>query len=293
MDEVTGNPELEPASADTQATETENDVDAILDIEDETSGEQDEAQKDEAPKPLKLKVKIDGQEHEVDAEEAAKGYQRQADYSRNMQKLQAEAQQVQQMRDVYQQRIEAFIPDQEAKLHRLQAELANLAIDDPAQWVMKQQEFQTELGRYQQASAERDQLNAQREQQQQMFSHQRLQQAESAMVDAIPEWKDKAKREAEVPVIAKYMREKLGLSEQDLAAVNSGAFGHFPVVMARKAMQYDALMEKVAARKGGKSEMTQAPAPVVPVRSKGSAGRDPSKMSTEEWMAWRNKQVRA
>ena len=292
MDEMTGNPELE-SPAQTQATETEHDdVETILNLEDEDNGEQDEAQKEDQPQPRKLKVKIDGQELEVDEEEAAKGYQRQADYSRNMQRLQVEAQQVQQMRDAYQQRIEQFIPDQEAKLHRIQQELVVLATEDPAAWVQKQQEYQTEVMRYQQAHAERDQLQQESTRQQQTLSAQRLQQAESALVQAIPEWKDAKKREAETPAVAKYMRESIGLSEQDLAAISSGVFGHFPVVMARKAMQYDALMEKVAARKGKQSDMTAAPAPVTQVRTKGSAGKDPAKMSTEEWMTWRNKQVR-
>jgi hypothetical protein len=57
-------------------------------------------------------------------------------------------------------------------------------------------------------------------------------------------------------------------------------------------MQYDALMEKVAARKGKQSDMTTAPAPVSIVKTKGSAGKDPKNMSTDEWMAWRNKQAR-
>lgn len=292
MDEVTGNPALDAEITANPATETEHDdVDEILSLEDENDGEQDEAPKDEQPQPRKLKVKIDGQELEVDEDEAAKGYQRQADYSRNMQRLQQEAQQVNHMREMYQQRIEQFIPEQEAKLQRLQQELATLAIEDPAMWVQKQQEFQTEVQRYQQAHAEREQLNQEKARQDQEFSQKRLQQSEAALIDAIPEWKDTAKRQAEAPEVAKYLREKVGLTESDLAAVNSGAFGHFPVVMARKAMQYDALMAKVAARKGSKTDMTEAPAPVQTVKTKGSAGKDPSRMSTEEWMNWRNKQV--
>lgn len=294
MDEMTGTPELETPSGETQATETEHDdVDLAAEVvgEDESAAN-DESQKEAEPPTRKLRVKIDGQEMEVDEEEAAKGYQRQADYSRNMQRIQAESAQVQQMRESYQQRIEQYIPEQEAKLQRLHQELETLAIDDPAAWVAKQQEFNTELTRYQQAHGEREQLKQERARQEQMQSHQRLQQSEVALVQAIPEWKNAETRKAEAPAVAKFLREKVGLSESDLAAVNSGVFGHFPVVLAQKAMKFEALMAKVAARKAGKAEETDAPAPVQSVRSSGGASKNPDKMTTDEWMAWRNKQVR-
>ena len=281
MDE-TGTPE-QGAIANPE-TETDEAVDILADIEDETAD--DETPKDDEPKPRKLKVKIDGQELEVDEDEAVKGYQRQADYSRHMQRVQAEMQQAAQARDMYQQRLEQYIPDQVAKLQRMEQELGVLAVEDPAQWVAKQQEFQTELRRYQQAHAEQEKM-------QQEGQAQQLVMAERAMVDSIPEWKDSTKRKAEAPLVAEYMRTKIGLSTEDMAAVNGGQFGHAPVVMARKAMLYDQMMQKVAARKSGQSEMTAAPAPVQTVRSSGGASKDPDKMSIEEWMRWDAKRRKA
>lgn len=312
MDDQTGNPELETPSGANQETETEHDdVDLIADElgdEDESTAS-DESQKEAEPQTRKLRVKIDGQELEVDEEEAAKGYQRQADYSRNMQRIQQEQAEIKQMRDIYQQRIEQYIPEQEAKLNRLAQEfqhltndpnLQNLAYEDPAAWAIQKQkiddkryEYETEHGRYQQAKVEWEQMIQERVRSEQMFSQQRLQQSEVALIQAIPEWKDPAKRQAEAPAVAKFLRESVGLSEQDLTAVNNGVFGHVPVVLARKAMQFDALMAKVAARKAGKAEETAAPAPAKSVRSSGGAAKDPDKMTADEWQAWRNKQVRA
>lgn len=298
MDEMTGNPAPEADVLATPATETEHDdVDTILDIEDETNGERDEIQKDEQPKPLKLKVKIDGQELEVDAEEAAKGYQRQADYSRHMQRLQAEAQQVQQMRDIYQQRIDQFIPEQEARLQYMQQELSTLATEDPAAWVVKQQEFQTELQRYQMGIAERQRLEQETAQAKQQQAQALYQRAEQAVMQAIPEWKDPETRSKEAAEITKVIRAQVEQfygheTDRIMAEINAGHYGPMPILLAHKAMKYDALMAKVAARKGSKSDMTEAPEPLQIVKTKGSAGKDPSKMSTEEWMAWRNKQVR-
>ena len=290
MDGEAGTPELEPSTEATQGTETDADVEILAALEDEAAD--DETPKDETPQTRKLKVKIDGQEIEVDEDEAAKGYQRQADYSRHMQRVQAEAKHIEQMREMYQSRIEQYIPEQEAKLQRIQQELATLAIEDPAGWVAKQQEFQTELMRYQQASAERTQLQQEQDQQNAQFSQQRQAAAERALLDAVPEWKDGSKRQAEIPQVVTYMKTSLGLTEQDLAAINRGQFGHTPVVMARKAMLYDAMMQKVAARKSGQSEMTNAPAPVQTVRSSGGASKDPDKMSTDEWMKYEQKRLR-
>lgn len=294
MDEMTGNPELETPTGATQETETEHDdVDLIADElggGDESTAD-DEDQKEAEPPTRKLRVKIDGQELEVDEEEAAKGYQRQADYSRNMQRIQQEQAEVKQMREAYQQRIEQYIPEQESKLRRLHQELETLAIEDPAAWVAKQQEFNTELGRYQQATGEREQMRQEKARTEQMFSQQRLQQSEVDLIKAIPEWKDSAKRKAEAPEVARFLREKVGLSESDLAAVNSGVFGHFPVVLAQKAMKFDALMAKVAARKAGKAEETAAPAPVAQIKTSGGAAKDPSRMTDAEFANWRRRQI--
>lgn len=289
MDEMTGNPAPDAEYEANPATETDDVVETIL-ADEEPADE--ETPKDEQPSPRKLKVKIDGQELEVDEEEAARGYQRQADYSRNMQRLQAEAKQAQQMREMYQQRLEQFVPEQLGKLERLNQELQVLAQEDPAGWVAKKQEFETELMRYQQAQGEQERLRQEHEAQQSQISQQRLQMAERALYESIPEWKNPETKQKEATAVAEYMQTKMGLSHEDIAAIHNGVFGHTPVVMARKAMLYDQLMQKVAARKSGQSEMTSAPAPVQTVRTRGGASKDPDKMSTEEWMEWRNKQVR-
>ena len=81
-------------------------------------------------------------------------------------------------------------------------------------------------------------------------------------------------------------------ASQVMADINDGVYGPMPVILARKAMQYDKLMAKVAARKAGKSEETSAPAPAQSVRtSGGSTSKDPAEMSPKEFAAWRRKQI--
>ena len=296
MDEiVTGTPDLAPE----QETETEHDdVDVVLEIEDESSGEQDDSQTEAPPTPRKLKVKIDGQELEVDEDEAVKGYQRQADYSRHMQRLQAEQAEARQLRETYQQRIGQFIPDQLVKLQHMQAELQDLAVSDPAAWVARQQEFQIELARYQQANAESERLKQEKEAETQQSMRALYQRAEQAVFESIPEWKNPETRAKEASEIGQILHSEISRffgpeTDRIMGEINEGYYGPLPILLARKAMQYDALMAKVAARKGKTSDQTTAPEPVTPLRSKGAATKDPDKMSTSEWMAWRNKQVRS
>lgn len=299
-DEVTGTLAPETSFEDTPDTgtnaEASDDDLAISELETEAEPDATDTPKDEPHPPRKLKVKIDGQELEVDEEEAAKGYQRQQDYSRNMQRLQAEQAQAQQLRDVYQQRIDAFIPDQEARLNRLAQELNVLAVEDPAAWVAKKQEFDTELMRYQHAQSEKGRLDSERQANKQQQMQQLFQRSQAAVLDAIPEWKDSAVRAKEVTDVARVIRgevERFFGPETDriMSEIDSGYYGPLPIVLARKALQYDALMAKVAARKAGKSEQTSAPPPATPVRTSGGTSKDPAQMDAREFAAWRKKQI--
>lgn len=295
-DEAQGNPAPEP-DLDNQATETEAE-DSVLDtLETEVQPADSEAPKDEEPKSLKLKVKIDGQEFEVDADEAARGYQRQADYSRNMQRLQAEMQEAQQIKTRYQQQLEQFIPESETRIRALQQAAEQYRQEGNVEALaLVQYDLQAEVGRYQQANAEHSRIQEERQQQAQQQRQIALKQAEQAVMDSIPEWKNPETRKAEVQEVTKVITDFVGRhygdqAQQILSDINDGMYGPMPIVLARKAMLYDKLMAKVAARKAGQSEMTQAPAPVTTVRTSGGASKSPGQMSTEEWMAWRNKQA--
>lgn len=299
-DEAQGNL-VQDTITETPATETgaeaSDDILDALETGTETAG--DEAPKGDESKPLKLKVKIDGQELEVDADEAARGYQRQADYSRNMQKLQAEMQVAQQLKARYQQQLEQFIPESEQRIrtlhqtaeqYRLQGNVEELAL--------VQYDLNAEIMRYQQAQAEQQRITGEQQEQAKQQRQVALQNAERAVLESIPEWKNRDVRRAEAQDVSRTLNDFVGryygeMAPQIMADINDGVYGPMPVVLARKAMLYDKLMEKVAARKAGQSEMTKAPAPVSTVRSSGGASKDPDKMSSAEWMAWRNKQVRS
>lgn len=298
-DEAMGSPTPETFT-DNQATgtEAEADVDALIDSETEAEPGDEEAPKDETPQPRKLKVKIDGQELEVDEEEAARGYQRQQDYSRHMQALQAERQAAHAERARYQQQLEQFIPESVSRYQALQQAAEQYRQEGNFEALAAiQYDMQAEASRYQQANAERERLQGEQQAQTQAQRQQALQHAEQAVFESIPEWKNPEVRKAEVGEVTKVLSDFVGkyygdLAPKFMADINDGVYGPMPVILAREAMLYRKLMAKVAARKAGKSEETSAPAPVASVRtSGGSVNKDPAAMNATEFAAWRRKQI--
>lgn len=287
-----------PAPETEQETpETETDEVAEL-LESEETPADEETPKDEEPKPRKLKVKIDGQEFEVDEDEAARGYQRQADYSRHMQALQAEKQAAQAERTRYQQQLEQFIPESVARYQALQQAAEQYRQEGNFEALSAvQYDMQAEAARYQQANAERERIKDEQDAQTAAQRQQALQHAERAVLETIPEWRNPETRKAEVAevsrIIGDYVSKYYGEhAPQVMSEINDGMYGPMPIILARKAMLYDKLMTKVAARKAGKSEETAAPAPVSQVRTSGGASKDPDKMSADEWLKWREGQLK-
>ena len=291
--------ELGTPAPETEQETPETETDEVADIlESEETPADEETPKDEEPQPRKLKVKIDGQELEVDEDEAARGYQRQADYSRHMQALQAEKQAAQAERTRYQQQLEQFIPESVARFRALQQAAEQYRQEGNFEALSAiQYDMQAEAIRYQQANAERERIKGEQDAQTAAQRQQALQHAERAVLETIPEWKNPETRKAEVAevsrVIGDYVSKYYGEhAPQVMSEINDGMYGPMPIILARKAMLYDKLMQKVAARKAGKSEETAAPAPVSQVRTSGGASKDPDKMSADEWLKWREGQLK-
>lgn len=286
-----------PTDLEAEATPDEGTEEVVEILESEEPADE-ETPKDDEPQPRKLKVKIDGQELEVDEDEAARGYQRQADYSRHMQQLQAEKQAAQAERTRYQQQLEQFIPESVARFQALQQAAEQYRQEGNFEALSAiQYDMQAEAIRYQQANAERERIKGEQDAQTAAQRQQALQHAERAVLETIPEWKNPETRKAEVAevsrVIGDYVSKYYGEhAPQVMSEINDGMYGPMPIILARKAMLYDKLMTKVAARKAGKSEETAAPAPVSQVRTSGGASKDPDKMSADEWLKWREGQLK-
>ncbi len=112
-----------------------------------------------------------------------------------------------------------------------------------------------------------------------------------ALVKAIPEWKDPVKRAAGMTEIAQHAAE-LGVSQQEWAALDD----HRLLVALRESKLYRASLKGAQVADAAQPVGAAKPAPlVIKGRGQGGAGAapNPAKMSTEQYMEWRNKQLRA
>lgn len=206
-------------------------------------GEADPAAQADAEEQ-RFKVKVNGEEREVPLSELLKGYQMESDYrvktsqvAEQARAVQAQAAQAQAMQAHYAQQLQAY----QAQLSQMQPSPPdpNLIQSDPVAFLQQQQAYQGWQQQMQAVQVEQQQL-AQQHQMQQLQSRQALlaQQAE-LLTKAIPDWADESKAKAEKASLSEYLT-KLGFSREEVGQVAD----HRAVLMARKAMLYDQLMNK-------------------------------------------------
>ncbi len=202
-------------------------------------------------------VKIDGKDVEVKLSELKNGYQRQADYTRKTmevseQRKAAEAQiaQAAQERQAYamnlqrmQVQLEGALAEQSKNINWQQ-----LLETDPQRYLQERHLAEQRQAALQQNMAAQQQLAAirQAEEAQRFQSHLQTQQQE--LLAKLPQWKDEAKAKAEKVALRDYLLSQ-GYDEQ---SVNNVADAR-AVLLAHKAMQYDAMIAKAnaAAKKVG------------------------------------------
>lgn len=134
---------------------------------------------------------------------------------------------------------------------RAQFDVLTQAFQDAAtQYQYRESEFKQELGRVQ---------------------AERLQHENARIPQLIPEWTDRAKREAGEAQLAKHYQETYGVGFEELNGYLTGAI---PMAVAYKAMKYDQLLKS----KGDKAKQLRTAPPVtVPGAKTGSAKADQEK----------------
>lgn len=269
-----------PADEEEEAELTADDSTAESDTEEEANAAEDESPDDESdeenakpPSERKIAVPIkaeDGTETtvEIDETELVKGYQRQADYTRKTQELsQREAQAVEflkskhdEIRGQYMQQVEsARIAVAQMAGIKTEAQLAELAQQDPAAWVAEVQR-QKQIGAFlqgldQQLNAERQRAAQEAQQRQQMTIKQQFERT----------WQELSKEKIDKPTLAKIyegVSKTYGLTPEELANV----YDHRLVKLFRDATAYQQL-------KAQKPEVTKkvTEAPKLPAKQAPSA----------------------
>lgn len=124
-----------------------------------------------------------------------------------------------------------------------------LRVENPTEWTAKRQEMGERQQRLQairqEAARKYDQTRQEIAQKQQQEFAQLVEREQAAMLSAIPDWKNDAKRTGEQAKVREYLSETMGYTQQQL----DQAYDHRAIVMARKAMLYDQMLKAGSAAK--------------------------------------------
>ncbi len=188
-------------------------------------------------------VKIDGKTEQITLKEAREGYQRQADYSRNMQALRQEkqqiaavAQQVELERNQYGQLVGA-LRQQLEQLAPQEPNWEQLHREDPLNFPIVEKQWRDYKERLVAARAEEERLSYMQQQQVNEQLKQKVTQGYQELQELVPEWKDTARFKAAQSKLREYGR-KVGYTDEELSQVYNAR----DVLMLEKARRFDELM---------------------------------------------------
>lgn len=216
-EEVTESDEVEETEVEEAEEEAAEDDDVI---------DEDDAEDDDQEQPEMVSVTVDGETYEVTLEEAAKGYQRQAAFTKGMQKnaedrkaLEAERAQAAQERDAYQQGLQQVLqyldqnnadPDWDTLREQLPAEEYARRYTDHQRLQQRKREIESENQRIAQEQ--------QAEQQEMMRQH--LSQQADLMFEKIPQWRDDTIRQSERPELIEFAKREFGYTQEEIDAAS-------------------------------------------------------------------------
>lgn len=216
-EEVTESDEVEETEVDEAEEEAAEDDDVI---------DEDDAEDDDQEQPQMVSVTVDGETYEVTLEEAAKGYQRQAAFTKGMQKnaedrkaLEAERAQAAQERDAYQQGLQQVLqyldqnnadPDWDTLREQLPAE----------EYARRYTDHQRLQQRKREIEAENQRIAQEQQAEQQEMMRQHLSQQADLMFEKIPQWRDDTVRQSERPELIEFAKREFGYTQEEIDAAS-------------------------------------------------------------------------
>lgn len=250
----------EPDEGDDEA-EGESDDDTDESDDDAEGDDEDEGEDSEGDEP-KFTVKVAGEELEVSQSELIAGYARQADYTRKTQALakereefKSEAESVRQEREQYATLLDK-LAEQVDSGGEQEPDWDRLYQEDPNEWVRQRELHRSRRERQQAIEAERERVRQQQESERQAQLRDKIVEEQNKLTEAIPDWADDEKAQAEKKRVAKYARETAGFSDDEVAQI----YDHRAVAVLRKAMLYDELASQRGKVKPAKGEGSPKPA---------------------------------
>jgi hypothetical protein len=239
--------EAKPAEAAPAPTSEEAAAEQIAQEEAKAEAAPEEQADDSADT---VTIKVDGKDVQMTKAELAEHYKnglRQADYTRKTMETaearkaaEAEANKAKAERDSYAEKLQHFAIQQNGTIQELQSQLTEeLLTSDPVEYLKLERTLHARQAQLQQAQQELQQIGLQQKHEQEQSAQSYRAQQLEALQAKLPEWKDPAKAKAEAEQIKDF------LSAQEFSAEDIAQLGdHRLILLARKAMQFDALQAK-------------------------------------------------
>lgn len=195
-------------------------------------------------------VDVDGKKVEMtkaQIAEAKKGELRQQDYTRKTMEAAdekraaaSEKEKAKAERDTYAQKLQHYAIRESGNLQELHSQLTEeLLTNDPVEYLKLERTVQARQAQLNQAQQELQQIGLQQKQEHEQSAQSYQQEQLEKLHAKLPDWKDPAKAKAEAQQIKDY------LGAQEFGAEDIAQLGdHRLILLARKAMQFDALQAK-------------------------------------------------
>ncbi len=214
-DEVSESDEVE----ETEVEEAEEEA-----AEDDDVTDEDDVEDDDQEQPEMVSVTVDGETYEVTLEEAAKGYQRQAAFTKGMQKnaedrkaLEAERAQAAQERDAYQQGLQQVL--QYLNQTNAEPDWDDLRATLPAEEYARQYtDYQRKQERTKQLAVENQRIMREQQIEQREVLKSHLAQEAELMFDKIPQWRDDTVRQSERTELIEFAKREFGYTQEEIDA---------------------------------------------------------------------------
>lgn len=198
-----------------------------------------------------IPVEVDGKTIELTREQIAEAYKnglRQADYTKKTMEVseqrkaaESETAAARQERQQYAEKLNNYAIQLQGVLQeQSQINWQQLLDADPVEYLKQQHLFQQRQAAYQNAQQEQGKIWQQQQAENAANQQAYLAKQQEELLAKLPEWKDANKAKAEKEQLRTYLQDKLGFSPEHVAGVQD----HRAVLMARKAMLYDSLMER-------------------------------------------------
>ena len=264
-----------------------------LEVEAEVSDVDPEAEVVAPPDDDEEEIEFKGEKYKV-PKTLKEAFLMQEDYTRKTQEVAEERKAFEYQQQQHQEQVE-FLQENwqdystlgqiESKLAQINQIDMNQMIDQDPVEALKVNNMRTQLiEAHQQLTGKIQQSQQQFALNQQQATAKQIEQSVKVLATELKDWSPDTGKQ-----VREYLKsqEKLGITDEDIKAIDQGKYGPLPIIWARKAQLYDQLQKQAVK----KPESAPPPPPVTKVGSKATVTKSPAQMSDAEFARWRKNQI--